>query len=99
MTNVLKTKVDKTIKYQIENSLGRELNIDHIGIFREVYRPKIRMHEKQEGNTYDFYFTSQKGSKPPSYDDPWYNHIVDFVELTKFIVNMKKLLMIKPTRK
>ena len=45
------------------------------------------------------YFVSQKGNKPTLYDDPWYNHIVDFVELAKSIVNMKKSLMIKPTRK
>ena len=40
LTNALNTKVGKTIKNQIDNSLDKELNVDHIGIFREVYLPK-----------------------------------------------------------
>ena len=95
LTKALNTKVGKTIKNQIENSLDRPLNEDHIGIFREMYRPKKSMNRKREGTSYAFYFVSQRGSKPPLYDDPWYNHIVDFVDLAKSIVNMKRTLTIK----
>ena len=94
LTKALNTKIGKTIKNQIENSLDRPLNEDHIGIFREAYRQKKSKNRKREGTSYAFYIVSQKGSKPPSYDDPWYNHIVDFLDLAKSIVNMKKSLMI-----
>ena len=68
-TKVLNTKLGKFIKDQIDNGLSKELGKDHIGIFREVYRPKKRKNGKREGNTYAFYFTSQKGRKPPTYRD------------------------------
>ena len=52
------------------------------------------MHRIREGNIYAFYFVPKKGNKPPSYDDPSYNHIVN-VYLVRYIVNMKKSSFVK----
>ena len=90
LTKALNTKAGKSIKYQIDVGVAEPVAVDHIGIFRQVYRPKVGPTKKRPSNIFAFYFVEKKGSNPPLYDDPWYNHIVDYIELTNAALNYKK---------
>ena len=58
---------------------------------------KEKKNIKCKGTIYDFYFVSKKGSAPPYYSDPWYNHIIDFTDLARLILNYKKSYSTKNT--
>ena len=95
LIKALNTKEGKIIKYQIDSSIVSEILPNHIGIFRQTYRPKKRKNMKREGCTSAFYFVSTKGTTPPLYSDAWYNHIVDFLVLARLVTKYKKTYFIK----
>ena len=84
LTKELNTKEGKTIKFQLEANKNTVTH-DHVGIFRQVYRPKKGPTKKRPSNVYCFYFVSKKGDTPPLYDDEWYNHISEFSQLLQDI--------------
>ena len=84
LTKELNTKEGKGIKIQMEAD-PTTVTEDHVGIFRQVYRPKKGPTKKRPSNVYCFYFVSKKGDTPPSYDDEWYNHICEFTQLLQDI--------------
>ena len=90
LTKALNTKVGKAIKFQIDACTSSPVSSEHIGIFRQVYRPKVGGTKKRPSNVYAFYVVKDKGCNPPPYNDEWYNHIVDFVDLTNLLLNYKK---------
>ena len=93
----LNTQEGRIIKCQIDNTIQSDLLPDHIGIFRSIYRPKKRKNIKSKGTVYGFYFVSKKGSAPPTYSDPWYNHIIDFTDLARLVLNYTESYSTKNT--
>ena len=90
LTKTLNTKVGKAVKFQIDVCTSSPVSKEHIGIFRQVYRPKLGATKKRPSNVYAFYFVTNKGCNPPSYNDEWYNHIIDYVDLASLLFNYKK---------
>ena len=87
LTKALNTKFGKTIKMQLDVDIHSPVSENHIGIFRQSYRPRKGSSKKRPAMVYGFYFVEAKGTSPPSYDDAWYNHIIDFIELQSLIAN------------
>ena len=69
LIKALNTKEGKVIKNQMDSSVVSEILPDHLGIFRQTYRPKKRENMKQEGYTSAFHFVSEKGTNSPSCSD------------------------------
>ena len=80
-TKALSTKRGKVIKDQIDVDIQMPVSLSHIGISHQVYRPRKGTTKKTSGMVYACYFTTIRGTNPPTYNDEWYNHIVDFTEL------------------
>ena len=94
LTKALNTKKGKAIKYQIDVSTNAPVSNEHIGIFRQSYRPKKGHTKKRSGTVYAYYFVKQKGSLPIAYIDAWFDHIVNFTDLLSLILQYKKRSMI-----
>ena len=83
-------KVGKAMKHQMDVITTLPVSNAHIGIFRQVYRPRKGPSKKRPSNVYVFYFVSIKGSNPPSHDIEWYKHVIDYLDLTHVILNYQK---------
>ena len=90
LTRALNTKKGKVIKYQIDVSTAAPVSHEHIGIFRQVYRPKKGNTKKWSGIVYAYYFVKDRGSLHIVHEDVWYDHIVDFTHLLRLILDKKK---------
>ena len=91
----MNTKEGKVIENQMDSSFVSEILPDHLGVFRQIYRPMKRKNMKREGYTSAFYFVSKEGTTQPWYSDAWYNHIVDFIELERLVTNYKRHIWLK----
>ena len=56
LIKALNTKEGKVIKNQMDSSVVSEILPDHLGVFRQTYRPMKRKNMKRGGYTSAFYF-------------------------------------------
>ena len=74
-------RCNKHLTIQMDMNTTSPVMSDHIGIFRQKYRPKVRDHSKKGSAIFAYYFVSTKGTIPQTTTDRWFDNICDLKDL------------------